>query len=73
MNPTTKVAATAYVAPKILKNFKLRWIFYGVGVYYGLKYLKRQGYNVDSAINFIDQGIDMAKKNIGLQESHPTH
>jgi hypothetical protein len=81
MNPTMQTAATAYVAPKILKNFKFRWIFYGAAVYYGLRVLKRRGYNVDSALNLIDHGVDYAKKNFGLsshrdiggQNLQPTH
>ena len=81
MNPTMQTAATAYVAPKILKNFKFRWILYGAAVYYGLRILKKQGYNVDSALNLIDHGMDYAKRNLGLgsqqgvsgQNLQPTH
>jgi hypothetical protein len=69
---TIKNMAAASVAPTVLKNFKLRWVFFGVAAYYGLKLLNKKGVlpkQTDAALGFIDQGIDMAKEKMGFSSS----
>lgn len=69
MNPTVSNAATAYLAPKVMRGFRLKWLLYGAAAYYGLKYLNKRGIlpkQTDAAIGLIDRGIDMAKRQVGL-------
>lgn len=70
MNPALESAATAYIAPKIVRGIKLRWVFYGIAAYYGLKYLNKRGIlpkQTDAALNVIDQGLASAKSLAGIK------
>lgn len=72
MNPALESAATAYIAPKIVRGIKLRWLFYGMAAYYGLKYLNKRGIlpkQTDAALGAIDKGIDYAKTQAGFKTS----
>lgn len=76
MNPTLEKAAAAYIAPKVLRGFRFRWLVYGAAAYFGLKYLNQRGIlpkQTDAALNLIDKGIGLAKNQLGLQsESKPS-
>jgi hypothetical protein len=69
MNSDVTNAATALVAPKLLGNFKFRWLVYGAAAYYGLKYLSSRGIfpkQTGAALDLIDKGIDVAKQQVGF-------
>ena len=69
MNANVTNAATALVAPKLMKNFKLRWLVYGAAAYYGLKYMSSRGIfpkQTGAALDLIDKGIDVAKERVGF-------
>lgn len=69
MNPTVEKAAAAYMAPKLMKGFRLRWLVYGAAAYYGLKFLNKRGVlpnQTGAALDLIDRGIDMAKERVGF-------
>ena len=69
MNPNVTNAATALVAPKLMKSFKLRWLVYGAAAYYGLKYMSSRGIfpkQTGAALDLIDKGIDVAKERVGF-------
>ncbi len=69
MSSTIEAAATAYVAPKIIRNIKFQWVLYGVAAYFGLKFLNRQGIlpkQTGMALDMIDRGIDIAKRQVGF-------
>lgn len=56
---------------QLLWLLKWQWIFYGVAAYYGLKLLKQWGVfpkQTGAAVDLIDQGVDIAKKQIGLDD-----
>lgn len=75
MNPALETAATAYIAPKLVRGIKLRWVFYGIAAYYGLKYLNKRGIlpkQTDAALNAIDKGIDYAKTQAGFKSNIET-
>lgn len=68
-----KTAAAAYVAPKVLKNFKWQWLVYGAVAYYALKLMSKKGIlpnQTGPAVDFIDNGIDkgvgFAKESLGF-------
>ncbi len=71
---TVKNLAALYVAPKLMKNFKWRWLAYGVAAYYGLKLLKSQGLLPKAAepvVDFVDHKIAQAKDSvIGMTSTH---
>ncbi|MBC7421168.1 MAG: hypothetical protein H7328_10605 [Bdellovibrio sp.] len=70
MDSIVKKVAAAYVAPKILKRLKWQYLVFGVAAYYGLKLLSKKGVlpkQTGAALDFVDKGIDMAKKQIGIQ------
>ena len=69
MESTFQKAAASYVAPKVMRNFKLRWVIYGAAAYYGLKLMNKRGIlpnQTGAALGFIDKGIDLAKRQIGF-------
>ncbi len=71
MNSTAKNIAAAYLAPKVLKRFKWQYLVFGVAAYYGLKLLSKKGVlpnQTGKALELIDQGIDFAKGQVGLQK-----
>jgi hypothetical protein len=64
VNPTIENAAHAYLAPKIARNFKMRYLVYGAAIYYGLRFLRSRGIlanQADFALNIIDRGINSVK------------
>ncbi len=69
MNPTIEAAATAYIAPKLLKAFRLRWLVFGAAAYFGLRLMSKRGIfpkQADAALNAIDKGIDAVKSRVGF-------
>lgn len=75
MNPTIKTAATAYIAPKLLKGFRLRWLVYGAAAYFGLRMMSKRGIfpkQADAALDAIDKGIDVVKTQVGLHKADTT-
>lgn len=70
MNTAVQSIAAGLIVPKVVSNFKWRWLAYGVAAYYGLKFLKNN--NVlpqltGPAVDLIDHGIDKAKEAVGLK------
>lgn len=77
MKPIFEQAATAYVAPKLIRAFRWQWVIYGVAAYYGLRFLNKRGIfpkQTDAILNTVDRGIDRAKEAVGLQPGqHPVN
>lgn len=81
MNPAIETAAASYIAPKVFRGFRFRWLVYGAAAYYGLKFLNKRGIlpkQTDAALNLIDRGINVAKQRVGItphakQTTHLTH
>lgn len=64
MNQAVETAATAYLAPKILRNFRLSWLAYGALAYLALRYMKNKGIlpnQAGAALDAIDRGVESAK------------
>lgn len=62
-------AAAAYVAPKVMRGFRFRWLVYGAAAYYGIKMLNSRGIlpkQTGAALDLIDRGIGMAKQRVGF-------
>lgn len=73
MNPNISTAAGAYLAPKVLRGFRLSWLVYGAAAYYGLKYLNKRGIlpnQTGAVLGVIDQGINYAKDQFGMNRFH---
>lgn len=71
MNPTIENAAHAYLAPKIVRNFKMKYLVYGAAVYYGLRFMRSRGIlanQADFALNIIDRGISTVKNAVLPQQ-----
>lgn len=61
-----------YIIPKVLSQFKFRWLIYGAVAYYGLKLLNDKGYlpkQANGALDLMDEGIEMAKEKMGLRRT----
>lgn len=71
MNEEVKTAATGYLAPKIMKGFRLRWLVFGAAAYFGIRYLNKKGIfekQTGAALDLVDRGIDAVKSGFGLNE-----
>ncbi len=69
MNSKIEAAAATYVAPKLMRNFKLRWLLYGAAAYYGLRLMSKRGIfptQADAALDVIDRGIGAVKQRVGM-------
>lgn len=67
MNKATEAIAAGYIAPKVLRGFKLRWIAYGALAYFGLRMMSKRGIfpkQADAALDVIDKGIDTVKSSV---------
>ena len=74
MNNLVKEAAGAYVAPKVLKAFRFRWLLFGAAAYYGLRFMSKRGIfpkQADAALNVIDNGIAAIKSQVGMSNEAP--
>ncbi|MBC7466293.1 MAG: hypothetical protein H7256_09900 [Bdellovibrio sp.] len=62
----------SYIIPKVLSQFKFRWLVYGAVGYYGLKLLNEKGLlpkQANGALDLVDEGIEMAKEKMGLRRT----
>ncbi|HMN69790.1 MAG TPA: hypothetical protein PKC28_14700 [Bdellovibrionales bacterium] len=69
MDQKIKAATATYVAPRLLSAFRFRYLVFGAVAYFGLRYLNKRGIlprQTGAALDLIDSGIDMAKKQVGL-------
>jgi hypothetical protein len=69
MDTLLKNAAASYVVPKVARGFRLSWLVYGAAAYFGIRYLNKRGIlpnQTGAALNLVDRGIDMVKKQVGL-------
>lgn len=69
MDTLLKNAAASYVVPKVARSFRLSWLVYGAAAYFGIRYLNKRGIlpnQTGAALNLVDRGIDMVKKQVGL-------
>lgn len=72
-NSVIRTAATAYMAPKILRKFRWQWLLYGVAAYYALKLMRNRGIlpkQTGAAVDFLDHEIDVIKEKIGFQKTN---
>lgn len=80
METMLKNAAAAYVVPKVARGFRMSWLVYGAAAYFGIRYLNKRGIlpaQTGAALNFVDQGINLVKRQVGLDtstaEAHGPH
>jgi hypothetical protein len=69
MNQAITDAAGGYLAPKIMRGFRLRWLVYGAAAYYALRFMSKRGIfpnQADAALNAIDNGLAAIKSRVGL-------
>jgi len=69
MNPTVTNAAAPYIAPKVLRGFRLRWLIYGAAAYYALRLMSKRGIfpkQTDAALDAIDRGLGAVKNQVGI-------
>lgn len=67
MNKATEAIGVGYIAPKLLRGFRLRWIAYGALAYFGLRMMSKRGIfpkQADAALDVIDKGIDTVKSSV---------
>lgn len=67
-----KSAAATYLAPKVLRGFRLRWLAYGAAAYFALRYLNKRGImqkQTGAALDLIDQGVKVAKEGLGFADA----
>lgn len=69
MESVISKAAAGYIGPKVLSNFRFKWLVYGAAAYYGLRFMNKRGIlpkQTDAALNLIDRGIGFAKEQVGI-------
>lgn len=71
-------AATAYLAPKVLRNFRFSWLAYGALAYVALRYMKSKGMlpkQGEAALDLVDRGFETAKSKMGFHTNRevPVH
>jgi len=72
MNQAIETAATAYLGPKILRNFRPSWLVYGALAYLALRFMKSKGMlpdQADAALDAIDRRIETAKGKFGVAKT----
>lgn len=72
MNTAIRDVAGAVVAPKLMRSFRFRWLFFAAAAYYGLRLMSKRGIfpeQADAALNVIDNGIAALKNQVGIGQS----
>jgi hypothetical protein len=72
MDTLLKNAAATYMVPRVARGFKMSWLVYGAAAYFGIRYLNKRGIlpaQTGAALNFVDQGINMVKRQVGLDKN----
>lgn len=75
MDTVLKNAAATYMVPKVARGFRMSWLVYGAAAYFGIKYLNKRGIlptQTGAALNMIDHGIDLVKRQVGLDKVMPS-
>ena len=69
-----KDVATTYLGTKAIQGFRLRWLVYGAAAYYALRLMSKRGIfpkQANAALDLIDRGIEVAKRQIGVDVPAP--
>lgn len=72
MDTVLKNAAATYMLPKVARGFRMSWLVYGAAAYFGIRYLNKRGIlpaQTGAALDFVDQGINMVKRQVGLDKT----